>query len=129
MKGDSAYPLQSWLMKPFVHNSGLTGSQRNFNYRICRARIVVENAFGHLKARWRRVLKRNDMHTDNIPHVIAAVCVLHNICEVHHEHFNDAWLQNSDGEYDQTSTVATRDTSVGSPHIIRNALVSYFQHN
>ena len=116
-------------MKPFAHNSDLTACQRNYNYRICRARIVVENAFGRLKARWRRVLKRNDMHTDNIPHMIAAACVLHNICEVHHEHFNDAWLQNSDSEYDQPTTVITRDASVGSPHAIRNVLVSYFQSN
>ena len=61
--------------------------------------------------------------------MIAATCVLHNICEVHHEHFNDAWLQNSDSEYDQPATVITRDASVGSPHAIRNALVSYFQSN
>ena len=69
------------------------------------------------------------MHTYNIPHVIAAVCALHNICEVHHEHFNDASLQSIEGEYDQASPVAMRDTSVGSPHIIRNALVSYFHNN
>ena len=87
-------------MKPFAHNSDSTACQRNYNYRICRARIVVENVFGRLKARWCRVLKRNDMHTDNISHMIAATCVLHNICEVHHEHFNDAWLQHSDSEYD-----------------------------
>jgi len=106
------------IMKPFAHNSELTAHQRNYN--ICRARIVVENAFGRLKAHWHRVLKRNDMHTDNIPHVIAATCVLHNICEVHHEHFNDAWLHNSEGEYDQPSTLAARDTSAGTPHTIRN---------
>ena len=129
MIGDSTYPMQSWLMKPFAHNSNLSACQRNYNYRICRARIVVENAFGRLKARWRRVLKRNDMHTDNIPHVIAATCVLHNICEVHHEHFNDAWLQNTEGEHDQPATVRTRDTSIGSSHAIRNALVSYFRSN
>ena len=86
MIGDSAYPMQSWLMKPFTHNSDLTEYQRNYNYRMCRARIVVENAFGRLKARWRCLMKRNDMNTDNIPHVIAAACVLHNICEIHHEH-------------------------------------------
>ena len=58
------------------------------------------------------------------------VHVLHNICEVHHEHFNDAWIQNSEGEYDQPATVTTRDSSAaGSPHTIRNALVSYFQSN
>ena len=71
----------------------------------------------------------NDMHTDNIPHMIAAVCVLHNICEVHHDHFNDAWIQNSEGEYDQPATMTTTDSSDGSPHTIRNTLVSYFQCN
>ena len=54
--GDSAYPMQSWLMKPFSYNSDLTAYQRNYNYRLCRARIVVENAFGRLKTRWRHVL-------------------------------------------------------------------------
>jgi len=47
MIGDSAYPIQSW---PFVHNSDLTAHQQNYNYRICGARIVIENAFGWLKA-------------------------------------------------------------------------------
>ena len=132
MIGDSAYAIQSWLMKPFTHNSDLTSQQRNYNYRLCRARIVVENAFGRLKARWRRLTKRNDMHTENIPcvTVTAAACVLHNICEVHHEHFNDAWLQSNEGKYTQPATVATRDTSsISLTHDIRIALVNYFQHN
>ena len=43
--GDSAYLMQSWLMKPFAHNSDLTACKWNYNYRIWRARIVVENAF------------------------------------------------------------------------------------
>ena len=29
---DSAYPLQSWLMKPFQHSSDLTTQQCTFNY-------------------------------------------------------------------------------------------------
>ena len=29
---DSAYPLKSWLMKPFAHNTDLTTQQRNYNY-------------------------------------------------------------------------------------------------
>ena len=60
--GDSAYPLQTWLMKPFAHGSSLTSEQKTYNYRICRARIVVENAYGGLKTRWRRLMKRNDMY-------------------------------------------------------------------
>ena len=48
--GDSAYPLLLWLMKPFPHLAALTPAQQNFNYRISRALIVIENAFGRLKA-------------------------------------------------------------------------------
>ncbi|XP_065893423.1 uncharacterized protein [Dysidea avara] len=81
--GDSAYPLSTWLMKPFPHNTALSTAQRNFNYRLSRARIVSENAFGRLKARWRRLQKQNDMAINNIPNVIIACCILHNVCEIH----------------------------------------------
>jgi len=70
MIGDLAYPLKSWLMKPFAHNTDLTCPQRNYNYRVCRAWISVEITFGRLKGRWHRLMKRNDMSLDNIPHVI-----------------------------------------------------------
>ena len=39
---DSAYPLQSWLMKPFTHGSSLTSEQKTYNYHVSRACIVVE---------------------------------------------------------------------------------------
>ena len=91
--GDSAYSLETWLMKPFTHGTELTSQQKTFNYRISRARIVVENGYGRFKARWRRLMKRNDMKIENIPNVITAACILHNICEVHGETFNDSWLR------------------------------------
>ena len=107
MIGDSAYPLKLWLMKPFAHNTDLTSQQKNYNYRVCRARITVEIAFGRLKGRWRRLMKRNDMHVSNIPHVItAASSILHNICEIHREHFNDTWMQTGEVDYVQPETVA-----------------------
>ena len=105
--GDSAYPLTSWIMKPFAHNSTLTTSQRSFNYHLSRAHIVVENAFGRLKARWRRLMKRNDMNIENVPCVITACCILHNICEVHGDSFNELWLE----EVDMSSQPATASPS------------------
>ena len=53
----------------------ITPQQKTYNYRISRARIVVDNVYGRLKARWHRLLKRNDMHVNKIPIVIAAACV------------------------------------------------------
>ena len=106
---DSAYPLQSWLMKPFQHNSNLITQQHTFNYWLSRTRIVVENTFGRLKARWWTLMKKNIMFVHNIPHIIAAACVLHNICERHNQNFNDAWLQIEDA-HDQPTTIMYRDT-------------------
>ena len=80
-------------MKLSPHNTELIAQLRNCNYQVCRARIVTEIAYGCLKARWCHLLKRNHTNIDIIPHVIIAACVLHNICEVYHEQFNDAWLQ------------------------------------
>lgn len=125
--GDSAYPIQTWLMKPFAHNTSLTAQQKCFNYRLSRARIVVENAFGRLKARWRRLLKRNDMAVEHIPTVISACCILHNICEVHGESFNNGWLQNdSEMEYQQpASSPPASVTNSSTPNNIRNTLMQY----
>ena len=110
MIGDSAYLMLSWLMKPFSFNIDLTTQQRTYNYRISRARIVAENTFGRLKARWRRLMKRNNMYVLYVPVVATAVCVLHSICEIHLDHFNDAWLVDND-VLAQPATTAFRDVS------------------
>ena len=90
---DPAYPLMPWLMKPYVQQSNLSNAAKAFNYRLSKARMVVENAFGRLKGRWRCLLKRNDTATEDVPTAISACCVLHNICEVHKEQFDDTWLE------------------------------------
>lgn len=80
--GDSAYPLLSWLMKPYSDTGALTPQQRHFNYRQSRAHMVVENAFRRLKGRWRCLLKRMDYYKiENATNVIASCIVLHNICK------------------------------------------------
>ncbi|CAM5130584.1 unnamed protein product, partial [Natator depressus] len=77
--GDPAYPLMHWLMKPYT--GSLDSSQELFSYRLSKCRMVVECAFGRLKARWRSLLTHLDLSETNIPTVITACCVLHNICE------------------------------------------------
>ena len=127
--GDSAYPIQSWLMKPFTHSPTLTPEQKQFNYRLSRARVAVEIAFGRLKARWRRLSKQMDIHIDNVPYIITACCVLHNMCEVHGDTFNEEWLQdNISTDTDETHNHHHSSSSSSSRHegvAIRDTLVQY----
>ena len=56
---NAAYPLLPWVMKPLPDNGQLHEERAHYNYRLSRARMVVENAFGRLKGRWRCLLKPN----------------------------------------------------------------------
>ena len=87
--GDPAYPLTSWLMKPFPHTTHLSRQQRKFNQQLSRARVVVENAFGRLKGRWRCLLKKNKL---NMPKIVSCCIVLHNIREIFGEECPDEWM-------------------------------------
>ena len=76
--GDEAFPLKTWLMKP-VPRRNLTFNERIYNYRISRARRVVENAFGILANKWRCLLFKLSLKPDRIPVVVTACCILHNL--------------------------------------------------
>lgn len=89
--GELAYPLQSWLLKPFHDDGRLTVEQQLYNRKTSKARGVVENAFVRLKGRWRCLLKRNYCDLDLTKSMILACCVLHNLCESHGEGYNSEW--------------------------------------
>ena len=78
--GDSAYPLSLWLMKPFKQTATLTEEQVHYNKALSQARVVVEQAYGILKGRWRNLLKSMEEHISTASITIMACCVLHNIC-------------------------------------------------
>ena len=113
-------------MKPFAYNSNLTPGQRSFNFHLSRARIVVENTFGRLKGRWRRLMKRNDMNIDNVPYVITACCVLHNMCEVHGDAFNDLWLEDIDMSTQPRVSYSGGSNRCRTTKAIRDALVKHY---
>jgi len=121
---DSAYPLSTWLMKLFPQGSTLTQGQKNFNYNLSRARIVVENAYGRLKAKW-RLCKSNDMVIEHIPTVITACCILHNICEAHGNWFNEKWIEERD-LLEQPPSAGTTAVTSDAATTIHNSLVEYY---
>ena len=76
--GDDAFPLRNYLMKPFPLR-GLTKEERIFNYRLSRARRIVENAFGILANRFRVLHTTMCMRPERAECVVMAACILHNI--------------------------------------------------
>lgn len=95
--GDPAYPALPWLMKPYPENGFTTSSQKLYNYRQSRARMVVENSFGRLKGRWRCLSKRLDSKLKHVVDIVAACVTLHNMCEMIGDAFLMEWnsLQNA----------------------------------
>ena len=75
--GDDAFPLTMRIMKPYPHRN-LVKEKRIYNYRLSRARKVVENAFGILAHRWRVFLTKIKLSPDKVTNVILAACCLHN---------------------------------------------------
>ena len=66
-------------MKPYINNSALTPEQQTFNSQLSHARVRVEHAFGRLKGRWRCLRTKLGIHIRDVPEVIGACCVLHNV--------------------------------------------------
>ena len=87
----------------------------------------MENAFGRLKARWRRLLKRLDVDANKVPNIVIACCILHNICEIHGDAFHESWLEEvDDSQQPCGNTIDDWSTSSDEPKEIRNTLVKYF---
>jgi hypothetical protein len=84
------------MLKVYPDNGMLTQAEKYFNRCLCKMRFVVEHAFGRLKGRWRCLLKRNDTTMQYIIQQTAACCVLHNLCEMQEEEFEEDWRVEQD---------------------------------
>ena len=76
--GDDAFPLRTWMMKPYSARN-LTREERIFNYRLSRARRIVENAFGILAQRWGCLLTTMRQEPPVVISVCLACVTLHNM--------------------------------------------------
>ncbi|KAK2991090.1 hypothetical protein RJ640_021554 [Escallonia rubra] len=82
--GNAGYPLMDWLLAPYTHQN-LTWTQHVFNGKIEETQRVAKEAFMRMKARWSCLQKRTEVKLQDLPVVLGACCVLHNICEMRNE--------------------------------------------
>lgn len=82
--GGASYPLNDWVLVPYTHQN-LTWTQHAFNEKVGDIRNVAVDAFARLKTRWACLQKRTEVKLQDLPVVLGACCVLHNICEMRRE--------------------------------------------
>ncbi|XP_019371705.1 PREDICTED: uncharacterized protein LOC109296671 [Gavialis gangeticus] len=113
--GNPAYPFLPWLMKPY--EGQLDRRKEHFNQCLSRCRMAVESAFCRLKARWRALSARLEVDKENLPRLISAACVLHNICETRGEVFLESWAEEAQraDRACQRERTRRRDTDEGEP--------------
>lgn len=78
--GDEAFPLdKNMMMKPYSRRSKLDHQKEVFNYRLCRARRVAENAFGLLSQVFRVFYTPIAIAPDTCTDLILVACCFHNL--------------------------------------------------
>ncbi|XP_061589260.1 putative nuclease HARBI1 [Cololabis saira] len=101
---DSAYTGQEFpfVISPKLDNGALTEAEELQNSSISRGRVVVEQAFGRMKCKWRRLRDLQNTRIDGVVMIIMAACFLHNMCidasEICQEHPNGCPRQADENE-------------------------------
>jgi hypothetical protein len=117
--GDSGYPNLRWLITPYPSkDKHASGTKGDFNFNHASTRVVVEQAFGVLKSRFRVLKGIEAKELALAPKIVTACIVLHNICIDRQDswaaltpttapHFNPATGRHAAGSVPRGSGVGT----------------------
>ncbi|KAD6455086.1 hypothetical protein E3N88_09792 [Mikania micrantha] len=86
--GNSGYSLKDWILVPYTQQN-LTWGQHVFNQKVNELQMIAKDAFMRLKGRWGCLQKRTEVKLQELPMVLGACCVLHNICETYNEEMDE----------------------------------------
>ena len=84
--GDSAYISADFpfVLTPSRDNGNLSPEEQRWNQQISKGRVVIENCFGILKCRWRKLRDIQNYRMDFIVKIVLAAFTLHEyICDAH----------------------------------------------
>ncbi|XP_072401697.1 uncharacterized protein [Diabrotica undecimpunctata] len=124
---DDAFPLTSRIMKPYP-NRGLSESEKIFNYRLSRARRMIESSFGILANRFRVLLNPINLNADKVEKIILACLALHNLLVS--ENFK-AYIEQDESQVVFSNRLSNQagNRSTARAHNIRNEFKEYFNSN
>lgn len=88
--GNTGFPLMDGILVPYTHQN-LTWTQHAFNEKVGDIQKVCKEAFAKVKGRWSCLQKRTEVKIEDLPGVLGACCVLHNICEMRNEKMDPEW--------------------------------------
>ena len=79
--GDSAYICRDFdfIITPARDNGNLSAQEKIRNTMISKARVIIENAFGRLKCRFRRIKDVQNVNLQIMVRLVIAACTLHNM--------------------------------------------------
>ncbi|CAI6343745.1 unnamed protein product [Macrosiphum euphorbiae] len=118
--GDEAFALHINLLRPYP-GRGLTLTRKVFNYRLSRARRMVECAFGVLANKWRILHTPIQVEPDFTDIIVKSCCMLHNFVRVRDGYNND------DAETHSLDDVEAHATGSRSQGIaVRDYFANYF---
>ena len=96
--GDDAFALNTWMMKPYSKRY-MSLAERIFNYRLSRARRIVENAFGILAHRFQCILGIMKQKPAVVTSIVLACVCLHNLMRMRYPHAQNVAMDNEDDQH------------------------------
>lgn len=122
--GDSGFPLKKYLMKPYFKGSNYGAKEKIFNYRLSRARRIIECSLGTMKRKWKILDGPLLSNLETVECVVLAVLTLHNFLITREgAKYLEVELENSPENEDDPEDQLIQ---VGTANNIRNSLAQYF---
>ncbi|XP_047543348.1 uncharacterized protein LOC125075683 [Vanessa atalanta] len=95
--GDDAFPMSQNLLKPYIQ-TGLTKEKRIYNYRISRARRMVESVFGILGTRFGVFQRAFPFDPTKVRKIVLTCCYLHNFLRKSRSYLSPSLMFREDHE-------------------------------